>query len=147
MRIRIYNFFKSFYQKSVFERKPVIVRLEDENSCCNVEHDFPGHKGLPRELDHWLVGHVRQQVSVELAIALKNLDKQLPIVEKVYNPVNGVDNMDDPREVVDDVKKRIFVLDRLNSLIGIEDEEEEKHEEVEEAEYCAPVAPKNSLIH
>ena len=68
-------------------------------------------------------------------------------MEKVYNPVNGVDNMDDPREVVDDVKKRIFVLDRLNSLIGIEDEEEEKHEEVEEAEDCAPVAPKNLLIH
>ena len=66
-------------------------------------------------------------------------------MEKVDNPVNGMDNMDDPREVVDDVKKCVFVLDRLDGLIGIEDEEEEQHEEVEEAEDCAPVAPKHLI--
>ena len=121
--------------------KPVIVGLEDKDSCCNVEHDLPGHESLPGELDHRLVGHVRQQVSVELAIALKDLDEELAIVEKVYDPVNGVDDMDDPREVVDDVKKCVFVLDRLNGLIGIENEEDGHHEEVHEAEDGAPITP------
>ena len=54
-------------------------------------------------------------------------------MEKVDNPVNGVDNVDDPREVVDDVQKRVFVLDGLDGLVGIEDEEENKPEEIEEA--------------
>ena len=62
-------------------------------------------------------------------------------MEKVDDPVNGVDYMDDPGEVVDDVQKRIFVLDRLDGLIGVEDEEEDEPEEVEEAKDCAPVAP------
>ena len=93
------------------EIQPVIVGLEDKDSCCDVEHDLPGHEGLPGELDHRLVGHVCQQVSVELAIALKDLDEELAIVEKVDNPVDGVDDMDDPREVVNDVKKCVFVLD------------------------------------
>ena len=112
-----------FHLKSCPKEKPVIVGLEDKDSCCDVEHDFPRHEGLPGELDHGLVGHVRQQVSVELAIALKNLDKELAIVEKVDNPVDGVDHVDDPREVVDDVEKGVFLLDRLNGLIGIEDKE------------------------
>ena len=64
-------------------------------------------------------------------------------MEKVDDPVDGVDDMDYPREVVDDVKKCVFVLDRLNGLIGIEDEEDGHHEEVQEAEYGAPVTPQN----
>ena len=63
-------------------------------------------------------------------------------MEKVDNPVNGVDNVDNPREVVDDVQKGVFVLDRLNGLIGIEDKEYTHKKEVEKAEDCAPVAPK-----
>ena len=122
-------------------KKPVVVGFEDKDGCCNVEHDFPGHEGLPGELDHRLVGHVRQQVSVELPIALENLDEKLAIVEEVDDPVNGVDNVDDPGEVVDDVQKRIFVLDRLDGLIGVEDEEEDEPEKVQEAKDCAPVAP------
>ena len=54
-------------------------------------------------------------------------------MEKVDNPVNGVDNVDDPRKIVDDVKQRLLVLYRFNGLIGIEDKEEKHHEEVEEA--------------
>ena len=132
---------KSLSKIRPWEKKPVIVGFEDKDSCSNVEHDFPGHEGLPGELDHRLVRHVCQQVSVELAIALKNLDEELAIMEKVDNPVNGVDNVDDPREVVDDVQKGVFVLDWLDGLIGIEDEEEDQPEEVEEAKDCAPVAP------
>ena len=64
-------------------------------------------------------------------------------MEKVDNPVDGVDNVDDPRKVVDDVKERLLVLYRFNGLIGIEDKEEKHHEEVEEAEDGSPVAPKN----
>jgi len=67
-------------------------------------------------------------------------------VEEVDDPVNGVDNVDDPGEVVDDVQKRIFVLDRLDGLIGVEDEEEDEPEEVEEAKDCAPVAPGKGKI-
>ena len=66
-------------------------------------------------------------------------------MEKVDNPVNGVYNVDDPREVVDDVKKRIFVLDRLDGLVEIEEEEDDHPEEVDEAEDCAPVAPEKVL--
>ena len=62
-------------------------------------------------------------------------------MEEVDDPVNGVDNVDDPGEVVDDVQKRIFVLDRLDGLIGVEDEEEDEPEKVEEAKDCAPIAP------
>ena len=62
-------------------------------------------------------------------------------MEEVDDPVDGVDNVDDPREVVDDVEKCVFVLDRLNGLIGIEDEEDAHHEEVHEAEDGAPVTP------
>ena len=67
-------------------------------------------------------------------------------MEEVDDPVNGVDNVDDPGEVVDDVQKRIFVLDRLDGLIGVEDEEEDEPEEVEEAKDCAPVAPEKKFL-
>ena len=51
--------------------EPVIVGLEDEGGGGDVEHDFPGDEGFPGELDHRLVGHVRQQVPVELAVPLQ----------------------------------------------------------------------------
>ena len=64
-------------------------------------------------------------------------------MEEVDDPVDGVDDMDHPGEVVDDVEEGVLVLDRLDGLVRVEDEEEEQHEQVQEAENGAPIAPES----
>ena len=64
-------------------------------------------------------------------------------MEEVDDPVDGVDDMDHPGEVVDDVEQGVLVLDRLDGLVRVEDEEEEQHEQVQEAENGAPIAPES----
>ena len=84
-----------------------------------------------------------EQVPIELPIALKYLNEKLPIMEEVDDPVDSVDNMYHPGEVVDDVEEGVLVLDRLDGLVRVEDEEEEQHEQVQEAENGAPIAPES----
>ena len=120
---------------------PVVVGLNHQGDGSHVEHDLPRDEAFPGELDDALVRHVGEEVAVELAVALEDLDEELAVVEEVEDPVHGVDSVDDPGEVVDDVVEVVVVLERLEGLVEVEEEKKEHDKQVEEAENGAPIAP------
>ena len=121
--------------------RPVVVGLDHQSDSGHVEHHLPGDEAFPGELDDAFVGHVGEEVAVELAVALEDLDKELAVVEEVEDPVDGVESVDDPGEVVDDVIEVVVVLERLEGLVEVEEEEKEHDKQIKEAENGSPIAP------